>query len=361
MSKPLSNTPVGRGSPLAPPSRFDTVQREVDFDQLEPGDELLDDSRKVATVFLPDHAQSIVSENDSPDIPFRYSLNPYRGCEHGCSYCYARPYHEYLGLNAGIDFETKIFVKERAPELFRDWLAKFKGEPSAVSLSGVTDCYQPAERRFRLTRGCVEVALAARYPLRIITKNALILRDLDVLRELATLRLVNVAISITTLDPELARTMEPRTSHPEARLRAIRELSAAGVPTLAMVAPIIPGLNDSDLPSVLKAAASAGAYGASYTVLRLPLSVKPVFLDWLERTQPTKRDKIEAHIRSTRDGELTSSQFGQRMRGSGVLAEQIQRTFQVFAKKYGLNRCLPALDGSQFVPPPDKHGQLKLF
>ena len=243
----------GRSAAGDPPNRFLAVHRAADPDaELDPEDD--PSQQRVATQFLPDRSESIVTENDSPDVPFRYSVNPYRGCEHGCSYCYARPSHEYLGLGAGLDFESKIFVKERAPELFARWLARDGWQPEMICFSGITDCYQPAERNYALTRGCLQVAAEARQPIGIITKNRLVTRDLDVLRPMAERSLVHVSISITTLDEQLARRMEPRTSRPAARLEAIRELSKAGVPTRVMVAPVIPGLNDSEIPQILKAA-----------------------------------------------------------------------------------------------------------
>lgn len=354
--------PKGRGSPIAPPNRFGGQYAEADLQHVADDPETLDELSQANTVYLPDDSRSIISENDSPDLPFRYSLNPYRGCLHGCSYCYARPTHEYLGLNAGIDFETKIFVKHRAAELFREWLARDGYEPSCVMLSGVTDCYQPAERRFRLTRGCLEVALEARQPIAIVTKNALVTRDIDVLSEMAKRQVVAVAISITTLDPALTETLEPRSSRPEARLRAIRELSQAGIPVRVMAAPTIPGLNDSEVPRILEAAAAAGAKTASYTLLRLPWTVRPVFQEWLDRTQSESvRDKISGLIQHTRNGKWNSSEFGKRMRGEGVLADQIARTFKVFAARYGLNRDHTPLEVSRFRAPLGKNGQLRLF
>lgn len=351
----------GRGSPLEPPNRFLPRHAEADFEHFEGDDDFAADLRSVATEFLPDASQTVVSENDSPDLGFRYSLNPYRGCEHGCAYCYARPTHEYLGLNAGIDFESKVFVKHRAPELFREFLSRNAWQPEVVVFSGVTDCYQPAERRFRLTRGCLEVALEARQPVAVITKNALILRDIDLLSAMAGQRLVHAAISLTTLDEKLARTMEPRTSRPAARLRAIRELSSAGVPVRAMVAPIIPGLNDGEIPALLAAVRDAGAQAAGHVLLRLPLAVAPVFRDWLTRTQPTHAARIEGLIRKTRAGKLNSSQFGERLRGTGQIAGQIEQTFRIFARKAGLDGKLPELDFSQFVAPRGRSGQLRLF
>lgn len=279
----------------------------------------------------------------------------------GGSYCYARPYHEYLGLNAGLDFETKILVKHDAPRLFREFLASDRWKPEMVAFSGVTDCYQPAERQFRLTRGCLEVAAEARQPVGIVTKNALVVRDLDLLGPMARDGLVVVNVSVTTLDAQLARAMEPRTSIPAARLRAIRELSSAGVPTRVMVAPVIPGLNDSEIPRILEAAAEAGAVSASFVLLRLPLTVEPIFLEWLQRTQPLKKERVEGLIRQTRAGQLNQSTFGTRMRGEGPIAEQIQRVFRVFAKKHGLDGALPKVRCDLFRPPTGKSGQLRLF
>jgi len=350
----------GRGSTIAPANRFERTRREDDFEQLALDDDLADE-RSLRTEYLPDDSQTIVVENDSPDVSFRYSVNCNRGCSHGCSYCYARPGHEYLGLNAGIDFESKIFVKHRAPEMFREWLARDKWVPETIMFSGVTDCYQPAEREFRLTRGCLAVACEARQPIAMVTKNALVLRDLDLLAEMASRNTALVSISVTTLDAELARTMEPRTSPPEARLRAVRELTAAGVPVTVLIAPIIPGLNDTEVPAILAAAAEAGARSASFVLLRLPLTVRPVFLDWLARTQPFRAERVEAMIRATRGGELNDAKFGSRMRGIGPYAEQIGATFRVFAAKYGLDRRVAPLDVSQFRAPRAANGQMRLF
>jgi DNA repair photolyase len=353
--------PKGRGSPIRPPNRFGEMHAEADLEQVRDDPEFLSELGAAPTTYLPDASRSIISENDSPDLPFRYSLNPYRGCQHGCAYCYARPTHEYLGLSAGLDFETKIFVKHQAAALFRDWLARDGYEPETVMLSGVTDCYQPGEREFRITRSCLEVAGAARQPMSIITKNALVTRDLDLLTEMAARNLVAVGVSITTLDADLARTMEPRTSSPEARLRTLQELSQAGVPARVMAAPLIPGLNDAELPGILEAARDAGAQTAGYNLLRLPLTVRPIFLEWLHRTQPTKAERVEGLIRSTREGKLNQSEFGTRFRGTGPMAEQIKRTFEVFSRKFGLNRPIAPLDASQFLPPLPKSGQRRLF
>jgi DNA repair photolyase len=349
------------GSQLDPPNRFEAVRREVDLEQLDWDDEHLRSDAGRTTEYLPDASQSIISENHSPDIPFRYSVNPYRGCLHGCSYCYARPTHEYLGLNAGRDFETKIIVKHDAPRLLREVLSRDSWQPEPITFSGVTDCYQPAEREFRLTRQCLEVLLECHHPLGIVTKNALVVRDLDVLARLAAENLVRVFVSVTTLDSELARVMEPRTSIPSARLRAVRMLADAGVPVGVMVAPIIPGLNDSEIPAILSAARDAGALTANYTLLRLPLTVEPVFREWLERTQPQRVDRVLGRVRQTREGKLSSSEFGERMSGVGELAEQIGNLFRLFKEKYGLDRKLPPQDCSRFQPPVPRSGQLRLF
>ncbi len=264
-------------------------------------------------------------------------------------------------MNAGIDFESRILVKKRVPELFREWLARPNYQPEPIMLSGVTDCYQPAERELRLTRGCLEVANAARQPMLLITKNALIAWDIDLLKEMATWRGVSVAISVTTLDRDLARRMEPRTSSIDARLRTISELSAAGIPTAVMMGPVIPGLTDHEIPSVLKAAADAGATSASYNMLRLPLAVEPIFLDWLDRTFPEKKDRVLSRIRSVRGGKTSSSQWGERMRGTGEIAAQIKQTFQLFAAKYKLTDRNHNLNTADFRPPLPKSGQKWLF
>ena len=349
----------GRGTPLAPPNRFERTTLEDDYEQLALGEG--PDERRVETLFLPDRSRSILTSNDSPDVPFRWSINPYRGCEHGCAYCYARPTHETLGMNAGLDFETRILVKHDAPELLRAELAKPSWRGELIAISGVTDCYQPVERRYRLTRGLLEVLLEARQVCGIVTKNALVLRDLDLLAPMAELGVIHVNVSLTTLDAELARRMEPRTSAPAARLRAIEALSQAGVPVRVLIAPVIPGLNDQEIPAVLQAAKEAGAGSAGYVLLRLPHAVKAVFQDWLTRNYPLAADRVLGLIRSARSGRLSDPSFGTRMRGQGPYAEQIRRTFEVFAKKHQLDRPLPKLNESQFRPPRPASGQLRLF
>jgi len=351
----------GRGAQSQPANPYLQVQCETDLSDVAGDDELLSQLGRPKTVYLPDESQSIVSSNNSPDVPFRYSINPYRGCAHGCSYCYARPTHEYYGLSAGIDFETKVFVKHGVAELFREFLAKPSWQPEMIAMSGVTDCYQPAEREFQLSRACLEVAAECRQPIGIVTKNALVTRDLDLLVQLAAHNAVQVAVSLTTLDKELARTMEPRTSSPTARLRAIGQLSDAGVPTHVMVAPVIPGLNDSEIPALLEAAHEAGAQAASYTLLRLPTTVEPVFFGWLEQFYPNHAEKVASLVRSTRDGKLYQSDFSQRMRGSGEFADQIAGTFRVFAKKHGLAGRPRRLNSSAFRPPTIPGKQRSLF
>lgn len=348
------------GSQLDPPNRFEKTRTEPAFDDLEWDTGWLESRLQRKVQYLPDDSRSIVMENDSPDISFRYSLNPYRGCVHACPYCYARNTHEYLGLNAGLDFETKIFVKHRAPQLFREFLSNPQWKPEPVVFSGVTDCYQPAEREYRLTRQCLEIADQCQLPVGIVTKNALVVRDLELLAGMARRRLVHVSISVTTLDPALARAMEPRTSIPSARLRAVRMLSEAGVPVRVFMAPLIPGLNDHEIPAVLGAAREAGAQDAWCSLLRLPLTVEPVFREWLERTQTMKADRVESLIRQTRGGRLHQSRFGERMTGSGELAGQIRGLFQVFRRKAGF-RKLPEVDVTRFEPPLPESGQLRLF
>ncbi len=349
------------GSMIDPPNRFEAIQRQADLEQVEDDEEYLSQLQQRRIEYLPDATRSIVASNDSPDIPFRFSVNLYRGCAHGCSYCYARNTHEFLGMNAGLDFETRIMVKHDGPKLLREFLASDRWQPEPLMFSGVTDCYQPAEDRFELMRQCLEVALECHQPVGIITKNALVLRDIDLLQQLASRRLVNVFLSITTLDINLARDMEPRTSPPSARLRAVRSLSDAGVPVGVMVAPVIPGLNETEIPGILDAAASAGAKSSGWVLLRLPLTVEPVFQEWLLRTQPFKAEKVLGLIRQTRVGKMYDSQWGQRQLGSGPMAEQIQSVFQVFAKKYGLDQKLSPLDVSHFMPPLPQSGQMRLF
>ena len=336
----------GRGAQADVPNRFESVHTDRD-DTLD-GVEAINTRPK--TLFLADQSQSIISENNSPDIPFRYSLNPYRGCEHGCSYCYARPSHEFLGMSAGLDFETKIIVKDRAVELLRDVLAKPKWQPESLMLSGVTDPYQPVERERKITRGLLKLLAECHHPVSIITKNALIERDVDILQQLANDGLAHAAISITTLDPKLANVLEPRTSSPQARLRAIETLSDAGIPVRAMTAPVIPGLNDHEIPKLLEAAADAGAKTAGYVMLRLPGSVEPVFMDWLGEVRPDIESKVMAKVREVRDGGTNHTSFGTRMRGTGVRADSISNMFKLFCKKHSLVDRSKAIANRSFCP-----------
>jgi DNA repair photolyase len=337
----------GRGAGQNIPNRFEKTQTELE--PLEVASGLIDghdgDFAPLPpsylgpkTQFFKDKSQSILTENNSPDVGFQFSVNAYRGCEHGCAYCYARPTHEYLGMSAGLDFESKIFVKERAPELLRKKLLSKFWEPETIAMSGVTDCYQPAERHLQLTRQCLEVMAEFRNPVAIITKNSLVTRDIDILKVLASHNAALVFISVTTLSAELCGKLEPRTSRPEARLRAIEELAKAGVPVGVNVAPVIPGLTDHELPGILKAAADAGASQAGFTPLRLPLTVRPLFVNWLETHFPDRKEKVLSHIRDIRGGKLNDSQFGSRMRGQGPMADNIRQMFHVYCNKYGLNK-----------------------
>ena len=354
-------TPAGRGAGVNPANRFEAQRVE-----LEP-DALLDDDGQplpLRTQFFRDDSQSIIAFNDSPDIPFRAGVSPYRGCEHGCAYCFARPYHEYLGFSAGLDFESKIMVKLRAAALLRAALSRKKWEPQPIAMSGVTDVYQPVERRLGLTRECLAVLAEFRNPVAIITKNHLVTRDRDLLSELAKYRAASVAISLTTLDGELVKILEPRASTPARRLAAIRELSAAGIPVRVLMAPIIPGLTEHEMPALLAAAAEAGAIGASYTILRLPGAVAPIFEDWLERHVPGHKDKILGRIRELRGGQLYDARWGTRMRGEGPLAEQIKALFLLAKKKAGFQgesvgmNSTAELSAAAFRVPSD---QLSLF
>ncbi len=348
------------GSQLDPANRFESVRLEREWDDLAGEDEYRRAVESRSVVYLDDESQTIVTQNNSPDLPFRYSINPYRGCAHGCSYCYARNTHEYLGMNAGLDFETKLLVKHAAPKLLREFLSRDSWQCEPLTFSGVTDCYQPAERDFELTRKCLAVASDCQVPISIVTKNALVLRDLDLLADMARRQLASVFVSITSLDAELARAMEPRTSTPAARLRTVETLAMAGVPVGVMIAPVVPGLNDHEIPVILKAAKGVGARDARYLLLRLPLTVEPVFREWLARTQPTKQAKIESYLRQVRDGRLNSAKFGQRHTGTGELASQIANLFRVFHQQQAF-AGMPVLDTTQYRPAIPASGQLRLF
>lgn len=351
--QPKHNSSSGRGTAENPPNRFERLSY---LPILESSDE---DAGAVKTQYLKDASRSLITFNDSPDVGFEASINPYRGCEHGCIYCYARPYHEYLGFSAGLDFETKILVKEDAPELLRAELASRKWQPKVVAISGVTDAYQPIERRLQLTRRCLEVLAEFRNPVIIVTKNQLVTRDIDVLKELASFNAAAVCVSVTTLDAELARVMEPRTSTPANRLEAIQSLAEAGVPVRVLVAPTIPGLTDHEMPSIIQAAAKAGARNAGYVVVRLPHGVGALFEKWLEDHFPDRKKKVLNRIRDMRGGKLNDPNFGSRMRGEGVFAEQIGSMFKLACRKAGIEGGGPELTTEAFRRP--SVPQLSLF
>jgi DNA repair photolyase len=316
----------GRGSADNPTGRFEKVTLTRD-------DEWTEEDPAPGTQVFQDTSHSIISYNDSPDLGFSASLNPYRGCEHGCIYCYARPTHEYLGFSAGLDFESKIMVKMTAPELLRDALSARRWQPQVLMMSGVTDCYQPLERRLELTRRCLEVLAECRNPVGIVTKNHLVTRDIDILKEMAKNQIASVTVSVTSLRHELAEILEPRASRPLSRIDAIRQLAEAGIPVGVNVAPVIPGLNDYEIPAILKAAREAGASSANFTMIRLPYGVKDLFESWLEKHAPHAKEKVLHRIQEVRGGRLNDPRFGSRMRGEGIYAVQIERLFKVARQK----------------------------
>ena len=359
---PVDLTIHGRGAAHNPPNRFERLAYVPDVPiALARDDDDEEDANASGppTVYLKDTARTIIAHNDSPDVGFTFSINAYRGCSHGCIYCYARPTHQFLGLSAGLDFETKILVKTDAPGLLRRELAAPKYVPATLSISGVTDCYQPAEKQFRLTRQCLEVLLDCRNPAGVITKSHLVTRDTDVLAEMAKLNLVVVILSVTTLDAELSGRMEPRAASPQRRLAAIESLTKAGVPVGVMVAPVVPGLTDHEIPTILRAAADAGAVTAGFVPVRLPLEVAPLFVDWLERHYPDRRDKVLNRIRDLRGGKLNDSNFHTRMVGQGVWSEQLKTMFDVAKRRAGLDRPFPELTTEHFRPPAG--AQMTLF
>jgi len=311
-----------------------------------------------STQFITDHSKSILTKNNSPDVSFNYSLNPYRGCEHGCVYCYARPTHEYLGYSSGLDFESKIMVKREAPNLLRKELAASNWKPQTVAMSGITDCYQPVEKKLKLTRKCLEVFLNFRNPVAIITKNHLVNRDRDILKEMAFYNGCKVFVSITTLDKSLASSMEPRTSRPHRRLDTINSLAEAGIHVGVMIAPVIPGLNDHEIGSILKTAKAHGAKSAGYVILRLPYSVKDLFKEWINKQRPNVAIKVLNRIKSIREGNLNSTTFGERMRGKGAFAQQIKQQFHIECKKQKMNTVKEPLSTEHFRNP-DKGGDLQ--
>ncbi len=335
----------GRGAGDNPGNRFQTIHLERD-DDWDPAED-----PALTTTFLRDHSRSIINYNDSPDVGFDASINPYRGCEHGCIYCYARPTHEYLGFSAGLDFESRIMVKEDAPELLRKELSSPNWKPQVVALSGVTDCYQPIERRLQLTRRCLEVLAEFRNPAAIVTKNHLVTRDRDVLAELARFEAVTVLISVTSLDSALAAKLEPRASLPAHRLDAIRRLAEAGIPVGVLVAPVIPALTDHEMPGILEAAYAAGARQAGYVVLRLPLGVGPLFEQWLQAHFPDRMEKVLNRVRALRDGRLNDPRFRSRMRGEGIFADQLAQMFRVASRKAGFASQRTTLSAAAFRVP----------
>ena len=338
----------GRGADSNPPNRFEKTHRapldiDVAYDPAE--------APPVRTLFFPDRSRTVLARNDSPDVPFTFSLNPYRGCEHGCVYCYARPSHEYLGFSAGLDFESRIMVKLDAPELLERELSRPRWEPQMVALSGNTDCYQPAERTLRLTRRCLEVFHRFRNPVGIITKSGMVARDADLLAAMAALDLVRVMVTVTTLDASLARTLEPRTPSPAKRFDAVEALARAGVPVGVHVAPVIPGLTDEEIPAILNEAARRGARTTGFVLLRLPGPVEPLFAEWARRNVPGRAEKIFNRIRDTRGGAMSDARFGSRMSGRGSIASTIRDLFEVAARKAGLDTAWSAPSAEHFRRP----------
>ena len=348
----------GRGAVANPRNRFEPLAYEPDPEALvdEEGDPVLPRTR-----FYRDHTRNILARNDSPDVGFDVSINPYRGCEHGCIYCYARPTHEFLGFSAGLDFETKILVKENASALLRESLMSPKWRAETIAIGGVTDPYQPAERKFRVTRSVLEVLREFRNPFGVITKNHLITRDVDILSEMASLNAAGASVSITSLRPEIQRVMEPRTSVPARRLAAVETLAKAGVPVNVMVAPIVPGLTDEEVPRILQAAADAGARSAAYVMLRLPHGVKELFEQWAKQHFPDRADKILNRVRGMRGGKLYESKWGMRQRGDGVFAQQMEAVFDVTCRKLGLNAERRGLTNEHFRRPTQPGGQFELL
>ncbi len=347
----------GRAAVSNTSGRFDREVKEA-FDD---GWESLGELEALKTTVQVETARRIISTNDSPDISFDQSINPYRGCEHGCIYCYARPTHCYLGHSAGLDFETKLYAKTNAAELLEQELANPRYRPKVIALGANTDPYQPIEREQRITRSLLEVLEKARHPVGIITKNALVTRDLDILARMAERRLVKVAISITTLDRRLARAMEPRASTPPKRLEAVRMLAEAGVPVAVMMAPIIPALNDSEIETLLASVREAGASEAGYVLLRLPLEIKTLFREWLEANEPGRARRVINLMQSMHGGQDYRSEFGLRQKGSGPYAEQIAQRFRLARRRFGLAEERLQLDASQFVRPVVHGGQLSLL
>ncbi|MDB5552379.1 MAG: hypothetical protein JWL86_2363 [Rhizobium sp.] len=347
----------GRGAGLNPSGRFEPQEREV----LDDGWQTFETLEPFKTEVQVERPRAIITRNDSPDIPFDRSINPYRGCEHGCIYCFARPTHAYMGLSPGLDFESKLFAKPDAAKLLERELSKPGYKPRTIAIGTNTDPYQPIEKEWRIMRQILEVLAAANHPVAIVTKSALIMRDIDILAKMAEKGLARAALSVTTMDRKLARLMEPRASTPVKRLEAIRAMSEAGIPTAVMASPMIPALNDHELERILDAGAAAGAKEASYVLLRLPLEVSPLFRDWLLRHYPDRYRHVMSLVRSMRGGKDYDAEFGKRMKGTGPYAWQISRRFELAAKKYGLTRRTIGLNSDLFVPPSGHGVQLSLL
>ena len=354
----LSHQIRGRGARTNATGRFQAETREAFDDGWTPDDI---EPAQLTTTVSPEKAKVIITRNDSPDVSFSASINPYRGCEHGCIYCYARPAHAFMGLSPGLDFESKLFFKPEAATLLERELSNPRYAPEVIHIGGNTDPYQPQERRLRVTRQIIEVLGRFNHPFSIISKSALILRDLDLLAPLAERKLVRVAISITSLDRKLSRSMEPRAATPERRLAAVRALSQAGVPVMVMFAPAIPGLNDHEMEAVLEASAEAGARGAAYVALRLPLEIADLFQEWLASDHPDRASRVMSLVRQMRGGKTYDSQWGQRMTGQGPIADLMARRFAVAKTRYGLAGRLGDLDLTRFQPPPRAGDQIDLF
>ncbi|WP_414705046.1 PA0069 family radical SAM protein [Pseudolabrys sp.] len=347
----------GRGAQSNAVGRYEPLAR-IAFDD---GWRSLDELPPFKTTVQADATRKIITRNDSPDIGFDRSINPYRGCEHGCVYCFARPTHAYLGLSPGLDFESKLFVKPDAPELLEKELAAPTYQPKVIAIGTNTDPYQPIERKYGVMRRILEVLERAGHPVGIVTKSALVTRDIDILARMAERKLAKVALSVTTLDPELARTMEPRAATPMRRLEALRRLSEAGVPTTVMVAPVIPALNDSEIERILEAAQVAGVREAGYVLLRLPLEVRDLFREWLMANYPDRYRHVMKLVRDTRDGKDYDSQWGTRMKGTGPYAWMLGRRFEVACERLGLNVARTTLTTQHFRKPKPNDAQLSLF
>jgi DNA repair photolyase len=354
----IPNAMRGRGARSNASGRYEAQQREA-FDD---GWTLEDaEPEKLETTVSAEKAKVIISRNDSPDVGFSASINPYRGCEHGCIYCYARPAHAYMGLSPGLDFESRLFFKPEAARLLEKELSKASYKPEFIHIGGNTDPYQPQERKLRITRGVIEVLTAFRHPFSVITKSALIVRDLDLLAEAARLELTRVAISVTTLDRKLARSMEPRAATPEKRIDAIRQLTKAGVPVTVMFAPCIPGLNDHEMEAVLERASGAGASGAGYVALRLPREIKDLFREWLETDHPDRARRVMSLVRQMRGGKDYDDTWGRRMKGQGPIGDLMATRFAAAKKRFGLDQGWGSLSTARFRVPPKPGGQIDLF